>query len=94
MMQSTRSFKQITNPSGEDFKLEVLVTFIKGTLILYISKICAHTHVDMDVKYDTHVPLDYSLTAGTTMMADSIWKSSHIFVQYTAVTIRFFTHHI
>ena len=31
-----------------------------------------------------------SVTAGTTMTDDSIWKSSHIFVQYTAVTIRFF----
>jgi len=34
------------------------------------------------------------VTVGTTMMADFTWKSSHIFVQYTAVTIRFFTHHI
>lgn len=94
MTQSTTSFKQITNPTEVDFKLEGLVTFIRGTLILYIAEIRTHTHVDMDVKYDTHVPLDYSLTAGTAMMADSIWKSSHIFVQYTAVTIRFFTHHI
>lgn len=34
------------------------------------------------------------MTVSTTMMADFKWKISHIFVQYTAVTIRFFTHHI
>jgi len=59
MMQSTTSFKQITEHNAESFKLEGLVTIIKGTLILYLAEIRAHTHVDMDVKYDTHVPLDY-----------------------------------
>jgi hypothetical protein len=59
-MQSTTRFKQITNPTGEDFKIEGLVNFIKGTSILYIVYIHAHTLIDVDAKYDiTHPPLDY-----------------------------------
>jgi len=36
IMQSTTSFIQISNPTGEYFKFEGLVIFIKDTLILYI----------------------------------------------------------
>jgi hypothetical protein len=78
---------------GSDWILWVVL----GNEVQYVNSVyCLDppTHVCRHVKYDiTHLPT-ISVTAGTTMKADSIWKSSGIFVQYTAVTIRFFTHHI